>query len=107
MKTIQGKFSRADGTPAVNGVLSFLLSQDAVNPSVGFVEHTLLQITLDNTGAIPAGTQIFANDELLPATTWYHLTLNDGENGIVYDEHIFITGDSPINLNLIPPTVRL
>jgi hypothetical protein len=64
----------------------------------------LISIVLDLTGSIPAGTQVWANDELSPANTFYHLTVQDGTSGTAYRERLTIAGNSPINLNSIVPT---
>ncbi len=103
MKQISGSFLREDGSPAAGATLTLKLSQDASSPS-GQVMAALISIILDSTGSIPAGTQIWANDELSPATTFYHATVQDGTSGTAYMERLTIAGNSPINLNSIVPT---
>ena len=103
MKTIQGTWLREDGTPAAGAILTLKLSQDASSSS-GQIMTALLSITLDNTGSIPAGTQVWACDELQPAGLFYHATIQDGTSGTAYRERLVIAGNSPINLNSLVPT---
>lgn len=104
MKTITGTWLRPDGTPAANATLLLKLSADE-NSSGGQVgAGAQLSITLDNTGSIPAGTQILANDELTPAGSFYHAIVQDGTYGTLYRERLTIAGASPISLNSIVPT---
>ena len=105
MKTITGTWLHADGTPAAGGLLTLLLSQDAnLSAGGGQVEKAAIAITLDSTGSIPAGTQILANDELLPSGTFYHVIVTDSTFGTSYRERLTIAGNSPINLNSLVPT---
>ena len=103
MKQISGTFLREDGSPAAGATLTLKLSQDASSPS-GQVMAALISLLLDQTGSIPSGTQVWANDELSPATTFYHLTVQDGSSGTAYRERLTIAGASPINLNSLVPT---
>jgi len=103
MKTITGSFLREDGTPAAGATLTLKLSQDASSPS-GQIMAALISITLDQNGAIPVGTQIWANDELQPPGTVYHVTVQDGTSGTAYKERLTIAGASPISLNSLVPT---
>ena len=103
MKQISGTFLREDGSPAAGATLTLKLNQDASSPS-GQVMAALISILLDSTGSIPAGTQVWANDELSPATTFYHVTVQDGTSGTAYRERLTIAGNSPINLSSLVPT---
>jgi len=105
MKTITGTFERPDGSPAAGALLEFLLSHAASNPSVGHILHSLFTVTLDATGSIPAGTQLWTNDELTApggVATTYRVVCKDTVYGTVFDEIMSITGQSPVNLNTIP-----
>jgi len=103
VKQISGTFLREDGSPAAGATLTLKLNQDASSPS-GQVMAALISIVLDQTGSIPAGTQVWANDELSPATTFYHATVQDGTSGTAYRERLVIAGNSPISLNAIVPS---
>ena len=103
MKTIQGTWLREDGSPAAGATLTLKLNQDASSPT-GQIMAALISIVLDSTGSIPSGTQIWCNDELLPATTFYHATIQDGTSGTAYRERLVIAGSSPISLNSLVPT---
>jgi len=103
MKQITGTWLREDGTPAAGATLTLKLSQDASSPS-GQIMAALISILLDSTGSIPAGTQIWANDELQPSITSYHTTVQDGTSGTAYRERLVIAGNSPISLNAIVPS---
>ena len=104
MKTIIGQFLRPDGSPAAGATLYLLLSQDAVATSpMETITHARIPITLDANGNIPAGTVIWANDELLPVGTYFHVVVIDGTYGKCFDERLTISGASPINLNAIAP----
>lgn len=103
MKTITGSFLREDGTPAAGAILTLKLSQDA-SSSAGQIMQAQLSITLDQNGAIPSATQIWANDELQPVGTYYHVTVTDGTYGTAYKERLTIAGVSPISLNNLVPT---
>jgi hypothetical protein len=102
VKQISGTFLREDGSPASGATLTLKLNQDASSPS-GQIMAALISIVLDSTGNIPSGTQIWCNDELSPATTFYHATVQDGSSGTAYRERLVIAGNSPINLNSIVP----
>lgn len=103
MKQITGTWLREDGSPASGAILTLKLNQDASSPS-SQIMAALISIVLDSTGSIPANTQVWANDELSPTTTFYHLTVQDGTSGTAYRERLTITGNSPINLNSLVPT---
>ena len=106
MKTITGQFLRPDGSVAAGATLFLLLSQDAVASSpMETITHARVSITLDANGNIPGGTTIFANDELLPAGTYYHVVVVDPSFGKCFDERLTIAGASPINISLVPPLI--
>jgi len=103
MKTITGTFITPSGAPAAGATLILLLSQDAVAAGVGQVAHYPVTVTLDDAGNIPAGVEIWANDELLPAGTHYIVTVKDDTLGQVFCERLVLQGASPISLDSIPP----
>lgn len=104
MKTITGKWQNVDGTPVAGGRVFFKLSQDAVAVGTNQVSTFLIFFTLDGTGAIPAGTQIWANDELSPSNTTYSISVVAAGGGLVWGaENLFVSGASPININNAVP----
>ena len=106
MKSIVGQFLRPDGSPAAGATLYLLLSQDAVATSpMETVLHARISVTLDSNGNIPAGTVIWANDELQPSGTYFHVVVVDPVFGKCFDERLTISGASPINLAIAPPLI--
>ena len=102
MKTIEGQFVGPNNAPIANGTLLLQLSQDAFATSgAGQIASRLpVVISLDAEGNIPAGTQLFGNDELTPAGTYYTATVTSPTFGQVYGpEEWSLVGDSPINVN--------
>jgi hypothetical protein len=107
VKTITGTFLLPDGTPAVRAVLELALSKSATVIANSAAAPQLVCITLDGTGSIPAGTQIYANDELSPAGTTYTLhVINDGAQVLYGPESFPLTGASPIAINSHTPALR-
>jgi hypothetical protein len=77
----------------------------------GQIGHYAIVITLDENGAIPfnesiGGFPIEANDQLLPAGTFYTVSVKDPEFGQIYFQRLTIAGSEPINLNEIAPTLQ-
>ena len=68
-------------------------------------------MTLDDNGEIPAigsveGLLIEANDEILPAGTYYTVRVVDPIFGQIFFERLTIAGTTPINLNEIAPSLQ-
>lgn len=104
MKTITGSWQDPSGAAIAYGILSLKLSSDAVVVATSQIAPRNIQFTLDSTGAIPAATQIWANDELNPSSTFYALAILEQGGGVVYGpEYFTIAGASPINLNTLVP----
>lgn len=104
MKVISGSWQDPAGNAIAFGIISLKLNQDAVVVSTTQVAPRIIQFTLDSTGAIPANTQIWANDELSPTGTFYALTIMEQGGGVIYGpEYFVIAGASPINLNQLVP----
>jgi len=118
MKTIVGKFTRPDGKPAANAILTLTLSQDArviatgeklvgsrgSNSRSGDLHEIVIE--LDENGAIPPGKEIHASDELKPAGTYYSVSVVSASNGYdesCYGEWLKIVGESPIDLLALTP----
>jgi hypothetical protein len=102
LKVISGSFILPNGEPAAFGVVKFLLDQDAACSS-GQIVHKAITVTLDRNGALPAGFELLANDELLPADTYYFISVNDPIQGRVFFERMVLAGSSPVNLNAVQP----
>src|SRR5713226_4172519 len=101
---ISGTFKRPDGSPASGSVLTLALSQDAVTiDGSAVIEKYLVWITLDANGAIPSGVQVWGNDEILPANTYYTAEISNPPFGYAYNENLKIIGPSPVNLNTLVP----
>lgn len=104
MKQITGTFQDAAGNPIAGGKLYLKISNDAVAPNAAQVSRVLTAITLDGTGSIPAGTQIWFNDEVLPNGTTYTVAVVQAGGGLVWGaENISIAGASPQSLNNAVP----
>jgi hypothetical protein len=105
MKKITGTFKTDFDDPRECLVLR--LSQDAKEIATGGEVSNEIEIQLED-GAIPVGTEIFGNDELTPAGTYYDVTAKDPVGMHYVETHLKclrISGKSPINLNdLIPMT---
>lgn len=112
MKSITGNFMRPDRTPAAGALLTLILSQDGVaQDGTGIIGHYPVIVTLDDSGEIPAigsveGLLINANDEILPAGTYYTVSVVDPQFGRIFFERLTIAGETPINLNEIAPALQ-
>lgn len=105
MKTITGKWVNLDSTPVSGGRVFFKLSQDAVALGATQVSTALISFNLDANGAIVAGSQLWANDELSPSGTTYQISVIAAGGGTVWGaENISLTGSSPININNAVPS---
>jgi len=111
MKTITGSFRWSEPfgppgneRPAEDGLLILRLSQDATVISTGetISSNDVIEIPLDENGAIPEGTQIAANDELEPAGTSYEVCVHLDSYRYVSANRHYIVGEGPINLNALP-----
>jgi hypothetical protein len=64
----------------------------------------LYLLHLDDTGALPDGTRVWGNDELMFQGSMYIATLFDQFDTIQFGPQLVpICGDSPINLNCVIP----
>jgi hypothetical protein len=102
VKTISGNFILPNGDPAAGAAVTFLLDQDA-SCSVGQIIHERITVTLDQNGALPPNFQLFGNDELLTAGTFYFVSVVDPIQGRVFFERMVLAGSSPVNLNIVEP----
>jgi len=109
MKTVVSSvaFQGPDGTIAANGRLLLSLSQNAMITSGGGQVYSTIPVVidLDATGKIPAGTQIWANDELTPTGTTYLANLQDKfATRLDTLGSWSIAGASPIDVSQIAPS---
>jgi hypothetical protein len=108
MKKITGIFTGPDGTPLAGAVLDLVLSQDATVMGTGQVAPRAVSLVLEKDGSLPEDTEVWANDELSPAGTYYTATLQEpvtGEN--IYGPELWpLLGASPIELSDIVPPLR-
>jgi hypothetical protein len=105
MKTITGTFLKPDGTAVANGRLVLRLPYAATVIATAQVAPTLLSFTLDASGTLGAGVQIYANDELTPSGTYYNMSVRDvNDVSVSREARVQLSGSSPINLNLAVPT---
>lgn len=105
MKTIFGAWWQG-----ANGLLVLQLSKYALIGGTAKNAPRFYRIRLDGSGAIPAGQQIVANDQIMPEGTQYQATLYDTNSNVVFGpQMITICGPDPINLNQVistpPPPV--
>jgi hypothetical protein len=105
MKVITGKWEDAAGQLAAYGRVHFRLNQDAATLTGDtrvVPREVFFQLT--NAGALPEDSQIWANDELSPAGTYYRMSVNAlGGGTIAGPEHLILSGPSPININSLVP----
>ena len=100
-KVIVGKFTDDAGRPAQT--LWLELSDEATVKSTGqklgdLSEPFVIEIPLDEHGAIPEGTTVPFNDEIDPEDTSYRACVHEAS----FDRWLYLTGDGPINLNTLP-----
>lgn len=115
MKTIVGKFSRsADGKPLANATLTLKLDRTAQTiiesgAELEWPEDYEKSVQLDESGAIPPGFTIRANDEIAPDGTDYELRVFDteAESGPCpithYRNWLELVGSETIDLNTLDP----
>lgn len=103
MKSVTGSFLRPDGTAAAGATVNFLLSAPA-NCSIGLLVHERVSVVLDDNGTLPEDFELWCNDELYTAGTYYNVTLVDPVYGRVLYENVVIAGTAPIALNKLTPT---
>jgi hypothetical protein len=82
---IGGGFQDILGTPIANGYLLFELSDSAsVNTTTKIAAGFTVKINLDSSGNIVAGGQIWANDVMTPATTFYSVSAYSAQGQLVW-----------------------
>ena len=109
MRHIFGSWRDPRGIRAAKGTLHLKLNQDAVIPATGQAAPRGVSYTLDDSGALISGSQVWANDELLPTGTYYIASVNEVGGGLIWGpQNLYIagggkTGNDPIDLNLVVP----
>ena len=94
---ISGSWQYPDGSPLANGILRLQLSQDGqVNGGNGQVSGgRIVAISLDANGNIPAGTYVYACDQMTPANLTYKVNVTAPGGALVWGmEQVAITGAS-------------
>jgi len=102
MKQVTGTFLRPDGTPAAGATVRFILSQNA-SCSAGLLVHESVEVVLDENGTLGDNFELWCNDEIYTAGTFYNVTLKDPVYGPVLYENIVVAGASPISLQQLTP----
>lgn len=107
-KTLQSTvaFQNSSGIVLASGTIVMRLSQDAMITSGGgqVAPTTRTVIQLDVNGLVPAGTLIWANDQLTPTTTFYISRVYDSNGNLVYGpENWVLAGTSPIDVSQLVP----
>lgn len=69
-----GAFQDSEGNVLANGYLKFRLSQDASVNSSNICAGVEITIQLDGSGNVVSGAEIWGNDVLSPANTFYRVT---------------------------------
>lgn len=106
MKQIRGSWTNSDGSPVSDGRVFFKLNQNASaigGPQISSTD--LVSFTLDNTGSIPVGSELWVNDELTPVGSTYKIAVLAAGGGLVWkSNNTTISGAAPINLNNVVPS---
>lgn len=71
---IGGLFQDCEGNPLVNGYLLLRLSQDGTVNDSQICAGVQIKITLDGSGSIVSGQNVWGNDQLLPVNSYYIVT---------------------------------
>ncbi|PWT73645.1 MAG: hypothetical protein C5B60_07940, partial [Chloroflexi bacterium] len=112
MRHISGQWRDARGNLARNGDLHLKLNQDAMIPATSQTAPREVSFHLNEEGGLPAGSQVWANDEMLPTTTYYTATVTEQGGGLIWGPQNLVivsqdptdmTGKSIIDLNSIIP----
>ena len=75
-QTITGTFVDPQGNPLANGYLVMRLSHDGQSATPNQVVSSLTQrVTLNSSGQIGPAVAIYSNTGLLPANTFYRITV--------------------------------
>lgn len=97
-------FTDPQNTVLANGKIVFTLSSDAAVIGGGQIVPSSVSVTLDSTGKIPGGTQIYANDQLQPTGTLYYVEIFNS-NGLRVNNpdplQWILSGASPIDLSFL------
>lgn len=99
-------FQDPQGNVLANGILILSLSYPAHASGGGELAPTQVVIALDANGKIPAGTLLWANDQLVPSGTVYRAVLRNSNKDLVADfGYWLVIGPSPIDLSQETPTI--
>jgi len=101
-----GAFQDALGNALAGGSLIFELSQDAqVNDTTQVVSGYRVTVDLDGSGNVVAGSEVWPNDVLLPANTYYNVTAYNADGQRVWgpNPQQVISTPSPFNIGTWVP----
>lgn len=105
MKTITGgAFQDSKGNAANGATITFVLLTPEVATNTGQVYPNTVSFTLDASGNLPGGAQIWANDELTPTGSVYRVTVVTSGGVVLYGpQNWSIVGTSPISVTNMTP----
>jgi hypothetical protein len=96
MKTIVGSLPDCP-----NGTVTLSFPRPAKVISTGLPAPGTVEIRLDSGGNVPAGTQVWGNDEMEPGGAWLAI-VRDGTGKVVRSKLWPVRGASPIVLFKMP-----
>jgi hypothetical protein len=106
-----GGFTDLEGQPLASGYLDMVLSHDGVfaagSPETQVVAGLKRRVYLDNNGNIAGTVSVVANDQLLPASTYYTVNAykSDGTRAWAAEQYWqILSSPSPFNVGTIEPT---
>jgi len=99
-----GGYHDGNGAPCVGCILQLIPSNDAVVQGTGQIVSKLLTFALDSSGNVPAGSNIWFNDQLQPTGTVYEASLTYPGGGTLWGpEYFYLNGASPLSLQSVIP----
>jgi len=108
---VGGNFTDLEGFPLSSGYLTLELSHDGVfaagTPETQVVAGLKRRVYLDNNGNIAGSVSVVANDQLLPASTYYNVMAYKSDGTKAWASEQFwqiLSSPSPFNVGTIEPT---
>lgn len=104
VQLIGGNFADFAGNPVENGILWLTLSADSIEGGNIFGPFAPAKILLDATGSVLGVQFIYANDDLLPAGSFYWVEVRTQYGARVFGPARWvIAGSSPVDISTTPP----